>query len=181
MKLRIKYPKLLLLILTFVIAYLFLTSQAFEPLKKIMLSLGYIGAFLGGIFFVYGFTAAPATAALLILAKQQSIFFSGIIAGVGALFGDLIIFKLLRSTFSDEIECLKREKTMMLLYRKTPDFLKKYLLPVFGGIIIASPLPDEIGVTLLAISKISTRTFIELSYLLNTAGIFIILLIGQAI
>jgi len=53
---------------------------------------------------------------------------------------------------------------------------------IFAGFVIASPLPDEIGVSLLAgTTKISTRTFAILSYFLNTAGIFIVLLAGKVI
>ena len=73
---KIKYPKFLLLILTFVIAYFIFKGKSLLPFHDALLSLGYIGTFLAGIFFVYGFTAAPATALLLILAKEQNIFFS---------------------------------------------------------------------------------------------------------
>ena len=48
-----------------------------------------------------------------------------------------------------------------------------------AGFIIASPLPDEIGVTMIAASKsISAKVFSVISYVLNTAGIFVILMIG---
>src|SRR3989339_1795341 len=93
---RIKYPKLLLLLLTFVIAYLIFKERTFLPFHNLLLSMGYLGTFLAGILFVYGFTAAPATAILLILAKEQNILFAGFIAGFGALIGDLMIFTFIR-------------------------------------------------------------------------------------
>lgn len=180
--LKLKYPKLLSLILTFVIAYIIFTGRGFSPFHNLLFSLGYFGTFLAGIFFTYGFTAAPATAILLILAGKQNILLAGFIAGFGALIGDLIIFKFIKYSFADEIEKLSREKAMNRINNKIPSLLKKYFVPVLAGFIIASPLPDEIGVSLLAISKsISTKFFSVLSYVLNTAGIFIILLIGSAI
>ena len=51
MKLKVKYPKFLLLILTFVIAYFIFTSRNFEPFNNILSSLGYLGSFISGIMF----------------------------------------------------------------------------------------------------------------------------------
>ena len=179
---KIKYPKLLFLIFTFIIAYLIFTWRDFSPFHNFLFSLGYFGTFLAGMFFTSGFTAAPATAIMLILAQEQDILFTGFIAGFGALIGDLIIFTFIRYSLADEIEKLSKEKSMNYLKNKNPNALKKYFVLALAGFIIASPLPDEIGVALLAGSKqISTKFFSVLSYILNTAGIFVILLIGSAI
>lgn len=179
---KIKYPKFFLLILTFIIAYIIFSGRNFSPFHNILLSLGYAGTFLTGIFFSYGFTAAPATAILLILAKEQNILLAGFIGGFGALVGDLLIFKFIRHSFSDEIKKLSKERAFNNINSKIPRSIKKYLIPVLAGFIIASPLPDEIGVSLLATSTtISRRVFSIMSYLLNTAGIFAILIIGNLI
>jgi len=49
-----------------------------------------------------------------------------------------------------------------------------WTLPVIGAIIIASPFPDEIGVSLMGISKMKTYQFILISFLLNAIGIFLV-------
>jgi len=179
-KFRIKYPKFILLILTFILAYIIFKESDFLPFHNFLLSLNYLGTFLSGLFFTYGFTAAPATALLLILAKEQNIFLASIIAGLGALIGDLTIFKVIRFSFKDEIKKLSKEKIVAKFNSRIPDIVKKYFIPVAAGFIIASPLPDEIGISLLATSKIvSTKVFSLMSYLLNTIGILIILIIGS--
>lgn len=179
---KIKYPKLLLLSITFVIAYLLFYGNKYVPFHNFIMSSSYIGTFIAGMLFVYGFTAAPATAIFLILAQNQNIYSASLIGGFGALVGDLFIFNFIRYSLADEIKKLSKEKITAYINHKTPDLLKKYLMPVLAGFIIASPLPDEIGVSLLAASKtISTKTFSILSYLLNTIGIFIILLIGKGL
>lgn len=181
-RLLIKYPKLLLLFITFIITYLLFHERTYPPFHDFLISLGYAGTFLAGIFFAYGFTAAPAAAILLILAKEQNIFLAGFIGGFGALVGDLIIFNFIRHSLDDEINKLSREKVVKYINHNTPSLFKKYLVPVIAGFIIASPLPDEIGVSLLAASRtISIKIFSAISYLLNTAGIFIIILIGNVI
>ena len=185
---KIKYPKLLLLVLTFVVAYILFYGKTYPPFNNFIISIGYLGTFITGLFFVYGFTAAPAISILLILAKEQNIFLAALIAGFGALVGDLILFKFIRYSFSfvDEIKEISHKKFYIYLKgkisSKMPSLLKRYLALVFAGFLIASPLPDEIGVSLLAFSgKISTKIFSVLAYSLNTIGIFVILVIGKAI
>ena len=177
-----KYPKFLLLFITFIIAYLLFYSRDYGPFRSFVSGLGYSGTFLAGILFAYGFTAAPATAIFLILAQHQNIYLASLIGGIGALIGDLLIFSFIRQSFADEISKLSKERIMHYFSNRVPGLIKKYTLPIIAGFIIASPLPDEIGVAMLAASKvISTKIFAIVSYLLNTAGIFAIYLIGNAI
>ncbi len=175
---RIKYKKLLLLLLTFAVAYLIFSEGRSLFIQQLLLQAGYLGTFIAGVLFVYGFTAAPATAILLILAQQQNILLAGLVGGFGALIGDLLIFQFIRHSFSDEIKELSEEPIFKEIQARVPPVIRNYLAPVLGGIIIASPLPDEIGIPLLATTTISARTFAILSFLLNTAGIFVILLVG---
>jgi len=179
---KIKYPKFLLLFLTFLLAYALLFGRDLLFLRSFLSGLGLIGSFFSGILFVYGFTAAPATAIMLLLAKQQNIFLAGVIGGLGALCGDLLIFGFIRHSFNDEIEKLSKEKFFLQLGKRAHLKAKKYLVLVIAAVIIASPLPDEIGISLLATTtKIPAKTFSIISFCLNTLGIFLILLIGQSL
>lgn len=185
--LRIKYPKLFLLILTFLLAYLVFIGRNLLPFYDKLLSLGYVGVFLVGVFYTYGFTSAPATAILLLFAKEQNILLSSIIGGFGALLGDLIVFNFIRHSFYDEIEKLSKEKIFVHINNLIPDVIKrhlfrKYTVVLIAAFIIASPLPDEIGVSILAaFTDIKIRVFSIVSFLLNTLGIFSILIIGDLV
>ena len=177
-----KYPKFLLLFITFLIAYLLFYGKDYAPFRDFIAGLGYSGIFVAGIMFTYGFTAAPATAIFLILAQHQNIYLASLVGGLGALIGDLFIFSFIRRSFADEIRKLGREKIVKYFNGRLPGAIKKYTLPVVAGFVIASPLPDEIGVAMLAASKvISMKIFSVISYMLNTAGIFVILMIGGAL
>ena len=179
---KFKYPKFLLLALTFIIAYLIFLERDFVPFHEFLRQLGYLGTFLAGIMFAYGFTAAPAASLLLIFSQEQNLVLAGLVAGAGALVGDLLIFKMIRHSFSGELKKLSKEKLIKKLDGRFSSKVKKYVLLVLAGFIIASPLPDEIGVSMLAAAAtISMRIFVVISYLLNTAGIFVILLLGKSI
>ncbi|MCX6711622.1 MAG: hypothetical protein NT139_01115, partial [Candidatus Woesearchaeota archaeon] len=102
--------------------------------------------------------------------------------GFGALIGDLMIFSFIRLSFKDEINRISKERIFLYINRKIPKVMRKYIIPIFAGFLIASPLPDEIGVALLASSRnISIRLFSIISYCLNTTGIFILLCLSKII
>src|SRR3989344_9295218 len=136
----LKYHKLIFLIITFGLAYSLFQNWETLPFHDFVVSLGFFGSFLAGIFFAYGFTAAPATVLLLILAQDQNFWIAGIVGGMGALVGDYLIFRFIRYSLYDELQKLSREKPVRYVNRKIPILIKIHLLPVIAGFIIASPL-----------------------------------------
>ncbi|MBP9757924.1 MAG: hypothetical protein KBD06_04955, partial [Candidatus Pacebacteria bacterium] len=56
----------------------------------------------------------------------------------------------------------------------------RYLTFFAGGVIIASPLPDELGISLLGLSRMREIHFVPLSFAFNFLGIFIIGLIASS-
>ena len=181
-----KYPKLLILFFTFVIAAALLYGgRNYAPFHDLLISLSYLGTFLGGIFYAYGFTAAPATAVLLVLAKEQNIVFAVLIGGFGALLSDLLIFHIVRYSFADEIKKLEKERFVKYIEKKEKTLFGHYyhhIFPALAGFLIASPLPTEIGVTMMAsIRRISLKKFVIIAYALHSFGILIILTIGTFI
>ena len=138
-------------------------------------SFGYIGAFIAGMFFVSTFTVATSALILFILAETLSPLEIGLIAGLGAVVGDVFIFRLVKDNLTNEIENIYNHMDRKKHLKKL--FHSKYfnwMLPVLGSIIIASPLPDELGVSLMGIAKMNTLKFILLSYALNSIGIFLV-------
>lgn len=131
--LKIKYPKFLLFLLTILIAYILFSNKDYLPFYNLLLSLGYAGIFLAGIFFAYSFTAAPATAILLISAKESNLLLAGFIAGFGALVGDLLIFNFIKHSFKDEIKKMSKEKIFIYINNKTPKLVKKIFYSYFSG------------------------------------------------
>ena len=47
-------------------------------------------------------------------------------------------------------------------------------MPVLGTLVIASPLPDELGVAMLGLAKTDKKSFLIISYLGNFLGILAI-------
>jgi uncharacterized membrane protein YdjX (TVP38/TMEM64 family) len=172
----------MLLILTFVIAYFLFANRSYPALETAILDQGYLGSFLAGLIYAYAFTAAPATFILLMLGREQSLIFASLIAGVGALISDLLIFHFIKRGFSDEVHMMSEEKLVKRVNGIIPDFIRKYVYLILASVLIASPLPTELGVTLMAsATAVSSRRFAIIAYILHTTGIFIILYIGSLV
>lgn len=178
---RWKYKHLTLFFIS-VIFSIFLSR--YEPLNTFLLNLGnwgYIGAFFAGILFVSTFTVATGAVILLILAERLSPIEIGIIAGLGGVVGDFTIFSFVKDGLLSEITPIYNSLGGRHL---TAVLRTKYLswtLPVIGALIIASPFPDEIGVSLMGIAKIKTYQFILLSFVLDTVGVFLFVVFARAI
>ena len=132
-------------------------------------------------FFVSVFTAAPATVALGEIAQSNSVVVVAILGGLGALIGDLVIFRFMKDKVSQDFSYLiniSKTERFLSIFKLS---LFRWIIPFIGALIIASPLPDEIGVAMLGLSKINNSLFILLSFVLNSAGILIIGLIAKTL
>lgn len=186
MQRKIKYPKLLLFSFTILIgAIIFSEGKNHQAFHDSLVGLGYLGTFLGGVFYAYGFTAAPATALLLVLSAEQNILAAVLIAVFGAVLSDFVIFSFVRSSFLDELRKLQEERLVKFIKKEEKLLFGRYykhIFPVFAGFLIASPLPTEIGVTLMAgRKKLSAKKFLLIALLLHGMGILAILLIGSSL
>lgn len=176
-----KYKNLTFLFLSLITAF---TLSRFEAFHQFLLGLGqfeYVSAFIGGFLFVSTFTVATGALILLVLAENLDVFWLGLAAGCGALLGDFVIFRFVRDNVAGEVERLYDEFGGRHLTHLLHTRYFHWTLPVIGALIIASPLPDEIGVSLLGISKMKTHHFIALSFILNTVGIITVLILSNFI
>lgn len=172
---KVKYKNILIFILSIIFAIILSRFEFFHTFLLNLGNLGYVGAFLAGILFVSTFTVATGAVILLVLAEKLSPVEIGILAGLGAVVGDFTIFKFVKEGLVDEVrEVYERidHNSHLLKILHTKYF--SWTFPVFGAIIIASPLPDEVGVSLIGVSKMKSYQFLILSFILNATGIFLV-------
>ncbi len=177
-----KYKNLRLFIISIVIAIILSRYESFHSFLLNLGNLGYLGAFIAGILFVSTFTVATGAVILLILAEALSPIEIGLIAGLGAVAGDFIIFRFIKDNLAQELESIYNHIDGNHHFTKV--LHSKYFswtLPVVGAIIIASPFPDEIGVSLMGISKMRTYQFLLISFVLNAIGIFLVVSVSAVI
>lgn len=181
-RIKIKYPKLSLFILSVILVYFIFSGLAYKPLHDALMFMGYFGTFLAGLLYPYALTSAAGTGILLILAREQNLLLAGVIAGIGALISDILLLLFVTHSFSDEVQMLSKETVVRTVNRWIPESVRVYLLVTFACLLISSPLPTEIGILLLtSIRNISFKKCIIIIYILHVSAIFAILLIGKLI
>lgn len=157
------------------LAWWVVKSGHLNNLVETILPFRFVAEFLAGIFYTSFLTAPIAVAMLLVIAGANNPILTALLAGVGAVFGDLVIVTFFRRGLAKDVDMVSHE----LHLRRINNFLKKWKLdfitPLLGAIIIASPLPDELGLLLLGASKLKYYQVAILTYVLNTAGILLII------
>jgi uncharacterized membrane protein YdjX (TVP38/TMEM64 family) len=140
-----------------------------------------LAVFVAGIFFTSVFTTASSIVLIGELSKSSPVAVVAIIGGAGALIGDYVIFRFVKDRIVEDFKHLlsyeKRQRFARIFHRK----LFRYFVPFLGGLLIASPLPDELGVTVLGASKMKERYFFLISFVFNSLGILAITLIAKGI
>ncbi|MBI4059135.1 hypothetical protein HY404_02760 [Candidatus Microgenomates bacterium] len=170
-----KYKNLTIALTGIILAIILSQIEAFHYFLLHLGSFGYVGLFIGGMLFTSMFTAATSILIISTLAENISPLTIGLIGGAGAVIGDLLILNLIKDNLAAEIESVYDNLDSKGYFKKL--FHSKYfnwMLPVIGAMIIVSPLPDELGISLIGLSNISKTKFILLSYFLNSLGIFLI-------
>ena len=175
-----RYKNTGLLILSVVVFFYLAGTPFVERIIATMGSLGYVGSFVAGIFFVSTFTVAPAGIVLYHLAEMLNPLGVALSAGVGAVIGDYLIFRFFKDHVFEELRPIfsKLGNHSMLRILSTPYFA--WILPVLGAFIIASPFPDEVGIGLMGISHMKSWQFLILAFVLNATGIFFIVTLARS-
>lgn len=164
-----------LVILLSIFAAIFISKVGLvSHLPGIFGSYGYIGVLVAGMGFTSVFTTAPSLTILAAFAQEYDPFVVAILGGLGATLGDYIIFRFVRDRVHEDIKYLIRITHISKYKAIFNTKLFHFFTPFIGAMIISSPFPDEVGLTILGFSKIQTNIFLPLVFVLNTFGIFVI-------
>jgi len=175
------YKKLLILAILTVLAYLIFRNPDVQGFVSSLGKLEYLGVLIAGMFFTFGFTTPFAIGFFIVLNPINPLLIA-IIGGFGSLLGDLLIFSLIRFSFIDEFRRLEKTRVIRGIREEMKLHLshraRLYILYALAGFIIASPLPDEAGVIMLAgLTHIKVSRMAIISFIGNGLGILIMCLI----
>lgn len=166
-----KYPYLSILLLGVLVTIYLVNNSVFRQWVDHLGTFGYVGSLVAGLMFTSSLTVSISIGIIAILAEKLNPLTLALVGGLGAMLGDYLLFRFIKDKLGTEVEELVgRKETNHLAH-----FLKlRYIawsLPIIGGLVIASPLPDEVGIGLLGISKVSTWKLLLISYISNAFGI----------
>ena len=163
-----------LILISIIFAFFIVESQIINKILAIFSTNVYVTSFFAGIFFTSIFTTAPAIVVLGELSQEGSVLFVAISGAIGAVIGDYVLFRFFKDRFAEDLKelfsCKSRRKWEIIFKKK----IFRFITPLLGAFIIASPFPDEFGIMLLSMSHIRTAFFIPISFVFNALGIYII-------
>lgn len=138
-------------------------------------------SFVVGIFFTSAFTLAPAAIFLGQLSQTISPWTVALFGALGAMCGDLILFLFIRDRLAEDIKALFPKRAVRHFLNSFHLGFWKWLAPLLGALIIASPLPDEFGLSLLGLSKTRIAVLLPVAFVMNFLGILLVAGIAHAI
>jgi hypothetical protein len=162
-----------IIILSVLIAFVFAESHLLVRILSDSAQFEIIGSFVAGFFFTSIFTTAPAIVVLAELGNVQNPLLVAAVGAIGALVGDLILFRLFKNSVARDLEFMI-DKIRLNRWHIFHARFFTWLVPFLGALVIASPLPDELGIGMMGIAKLQTSKFIPISYALNLLGILIV-------
>lgn len=170
---RYRYKNLTFLVLAFLAAFLLAKSNTIHQYLFNLEEFTYIAIFLAGMMFVSTFTMPTGILFILVFAEKINPFIVALIAAAGAVLGDILIFHFVKERIIEEITPIYDFFGGKHLSTLVHSRHFRWSLPVIGALIIASPLPDELGVSLMGLSKMKHRHFILISFVFNVISILI--------
>lgn len=138
-----------------------------------------LGSFVAGLFFTSVFTVSLSSVFLADIAQTYHLPTVVIVGALGAVIGDLVLFLFIKERVVKNVESAVSEAPSVSRIFKSEMF--RFLDPIVGALVIASPLPDEIGLALLGLAHISAKRLAIIAFIMNAIGIFIVASIGAAL
>ncbi len=168
--------------ISIILAYLLMQTNLLEQTLLATRGLGWLESFFAGVFFTSMFTTAPAMVALGEISQVNPPLQTAFFGALGAVLGDLLIFRFVRDRLSTRIaEFMSTTRFLRKVQRESTRPFFRWVAFFLGGFVIASPLPDELGVTLLGLSKTNTGLFMMIAFSFNFFGILMIALVARSL
>jgi hypothetical protein len=168
-----RFPRLTTVGLSYLAAFLVFAFLGPDFFSNIITPLGIFGIFIAGMLYTYSFTTSIGALLLIPFALHYPPGFVAVVGGVGSLFGDLTIFSIIKNDLRKEVQQLAKCHFMRRL-GATHLFRNRWFRDILGALVIASPIPDEIGIAIMSSAKIDTASFALLSFIADMVGIFLL-------
>jgi len=176
------FKDIVIIVISIIVAIFLANTNLLINVLVSIKGLEIFGSFIAGMFFTSIFTTAPAIATLGEIAQTNAVLTVALFGALGAVLGDLIIFRFIRDRLSEHlVEIIKHRgfiKRTKALFRLK---IFRWFTFLFGGFILASPIPDEVAIGMFSFLHIRTQWFLLISFVFNFIGILLIALVANVL
>jgi uncharacterized membrane protein YdjX (TVP38/TMEM64 family) len=157
------------------IAFIIATSETFQAFVLQLVPVFIIAELIAGGLYTSFLTVPISISLFSVMAQESSIWLIVFIGAIGATIGDFIIMNVFHKT-SQRVQ-IKSQKWKHLHKNRTA----KAAMTALGLLCLAAPVPDEVAMSILGITRISIKNFILLVYPAKAFGIFLVVTSLQAL
>lgn len=179
--LRYEYKHTTLAVLIIALFIVLLDSALLAATFGVLEGLGYVGGFIAGVLSVSFFTAAPALVLLVALAPELNPLTLAIAAAAGSAAGDWLILFFFQEKIFHELKPLIEKTGLTRAFKALDRPATSWILVTAGAIIISTPLPDEIGLSMMGISRLKRLYLLILCFILNGLGLWALIMATRLI
>lgn len=162
-------------------AYFLAKSHIIHTLLEYDGALRFLLPIIFGALFTTIFTIVPASVALVEINNNMHPVFISALGGLGAMIVDSIIASFVRKDITRDLKGISRMSFKWHFISLFHFGFLKWLSFILGLIVIASPLPDELGLFFIGISKVRGKYLPFVFFLANFLGIYILLSLAEKI
>ncbi len=176
---RFHLYNLVFFFVTLFVVFIFLSDHKISSLiETVGLQGGLLSLFIAGMAYSSFVTSPAATAAIFFLGKVYNPFLVAAVGAAGTVVTDYLLFRFFKTKARASL--LHLAEGFKTHFKKTRKTLR-ILGTVVAALIIASPLPDELGIAILGIENYQTKKFLLFSYVMNFIGILVISWLGSVV
>ncbi|HSE29869.1 MAG TPA: hypothetical protein VLA77_04770 [Candidatus Saccharimonadales bacterium] len=176
-----EYKHSTLAMLVIILFILLLDSVFLSSIFSYIESFGYLGGFIAGLLSVSFFTAAPAIVLMIDLSSKYEPYLLALVIATGSTAGDWIALKFYDEKVFAELRPLFKKFRVPSLVKVMRHRFTTWILFLIGAFIIATPIPDEVGLSLMGISRFKRRYILFICFLLNIIGVLAVILAARAL
>lgn len=139
-------------------------------------------AVLVGAMFAITFSAAVSTSAFVILSQTTgNPFLIALLGGLGSSLANSVFYKFFEKEVVSDVAAIEPKYTKRIGHKIMHSKLFLGLVPYLSALLLASPLPDEVGMLLLRSANYNTKHIFLLSFGFHAIGILVIIFLAGSL
>lgn len=176
-----EYKHTTIAIIAIVLFVALIDSALFVSVFRLLDEAGYISGLVAGLLSVSFFTAAPALLLVVELAQHLNPWLLALLVAIGSVVGDWLILKFFEERIFTELRPIFTKLRLPQLKKRLNRPSTRWVLALTGALFISSPLPDEIGLALMGISRYNRFKILVICFVLNFIGAFVVINAANAL
>ncbi|MBI5728240.1 MAG: hypothetical protein HY984_00625 [Candidatus Magasanikbacteria bacterium] len=173
------------LLFSILVAIVLFRTGTLDYLTHALRGYAYLSATVAGFLFAISVTAPTAGLYFVALGQGLNSYAVVLFGATGAMAADIIMYRFIKDGLLEEFKLII-EAVLAPHHRERMEAITEHrvfvwIVPFVASALIASPLPDEIGLALFSLINFHPKYLSIIAFVLNAAGIATLVFIGHSL